>query len=112
MPKPAERAYSRYASDAVTLLGQMIRIRRIEAKTTTTELAERAGVSRTLLHRIERGDPACSVGAMFECAAIVGVDLFAADANALSEQVDEKASRLALLPRSIRKPASVVKDDF
>jgi len=112
MSKPAERAYSRYAQEAVRLLGRLIRIGRIERKITTTDLAARVGISRALLHRIERGDVGCGVGAMFECAAIVGVSLFAADARAVSAQVIDRGERLALLPKSIRNTAKVVRDDF
>lgn len=53
MPKSSPRAYGRYSQQAVELLGQLIRRARIEARLTTQVLAERAGISRGLLHRIE-----------------------------------------------------------
>ena len=61
------------------MLGQLIRLARISHKLTSEELAERAGASRGLLHRIEKGDPGCAIGSVFEVAAIVGVRLFDAD---------------------------------
>ena len=71
MPKPISRAYSRYSRDAAQLLGQMIRLGRMNRKLTLAELAERTGVSRGLIQRIERGDMGCAIGAVFEVAAIV-----------------------------------------
>ncbi len=112
MSKPTQRATSRYALEAARLLGQLIRIGRIERKITTADLAARAGISRALLYRIERGDLGCSVGATFETAAIVGVPLFAPDANAVSAQVTAGGERLSLLPKSVRGTAKVFTDDF
>jgi transcriptional regulator with XRE-family HTH domain len=112
MPKPATRTTSRYSRDAVVLLGQLIRLGRIERKLTLTELAERAGVSRGLLQRIERGDPGCTVGAVFEVAAIVGVTLFDADQNTLATSIASNQKTLALLPQSARVSRKAVKDDF
>ena len=55
MTKPANRSYSRYAQNAAELLGLMIRSARIERAITIAEIAERAGISRGLVHRIEIG---------------------------------------------------------
>jgi DNA-binding XRE family transcriptional regulator len=112
MPKPSERSYSRIASEAILLLGHMIRAGRIERQMTTQNLAERAGISRALLYRIEKGDPACSVGAVFETAAIVGVQLFKPQAATMTGQLDAIGSRLALLPKVVRTKSKAVKDDF
>ena len=43
---------------------------------TTADLASRAGISRALLQRIERGDPGCSIGVVVEVATIGGLSLF------------------------------------
>ncbi len=75
MAKPS-RTYSRQNIEAVELLAEMIRAGRIERKITTRDMATRAGVSRTLLQRIEEGDPSCAIGAVFEVAVIAGVSLF------------------------------------
>jgi DNA-binding XRE family transcriptional regulator len=111
MAKPT-RAYSRYGRDAALLLGQLIRLARIGRKLTHEQLAERAGVSRGLLHRIEKGDPGCAIGAVFEVAAIVGVRLFDADQSALATGIAANTATLALLPQSIRRSSKPVKDDF
>ena len=112
MAKPAQRPYSRYSREAVGLLGQLIRQARIARKLTTIELAERADLSRGLVVRIEKGDPGCSIGAVFEAAAIVGVRLFDADQARMTDMVRTQAAALTLLPRSVRVPKTKVRDDF
>ena len=79
MAKPAHRSYSRYAREAAELLGLMIRSARIERGITVADVAERAGISRGLVHRIEKGEMGSSIGAAFEVAAIVGLRLFEAE---------------------------------
>ena len=112
MAKPSGRSYSRNASEAIALLGQSIRAGRISRKMTGQNLAERAGISRALLYRIERGDPACSIGAVFEAAAIVGVQLFQPDTATLTGQIENMRARLALLPKAVRAKSKARKDDF
>ena len=112
MSKPENRAYSRYSLEALSLLGQMIRAGRIERKITGEELASRAGISRSLLQRIEKGDPGCTIGAVFEAAAIVGVPLFETDRERLSAHRVTTAEILRLLPQMARRPKRAVKDDF
>ena len=111
MTKPETRAYSSYSRDALKLLAQMIRRARIERKLTTQELADRAGISRGLVQRIERGDPGCAIGTVFETAAIVGVRLFDADQPTMAAHLSANNATLALLPKSVRHSGKV-KDDF
>ena len=56
MPKSITRTYSRYSRDAAALLGALIREARNARKLTAQELADRAGISRGLLQRIEKGN--------------------------------------------------------
>lgn len=112
MPKPVNRATSRYAAEAMSYLGQLIRQRRIERKETVAELAERAGISRGLLQRVEKGDPGCSIGAVFEVAALVGIRLFDLDRERLVENNQQLGRILTLLPRVTRPAGKPVKDDF
>jgi transcriptional regulator with XRE-family HTH domain len=112
MSKPATRAYSRYSRDATVLLGQLIRRARIERRITVEELAERAGLSRGLVHRIEQGDLGCTIGAVFEAAAVVGVRLFDADQTGLASQISANTATLTLLPQKVRTSTGPVKDDF
>src|SRR5262245_23310530 len=112
MAKPATRSYSRYSRDATTLLGQLIRRARIERSITVEELAERTGLSRGLVHRIERGDLGCAIGAVFETAAVVGVRLFDADQPALEQHLSANTAALTLLPQTVRTSSRPVRDDF
>ncbi len=99
-----QRPLSPYAADAVALLGQLIRKARIERKLKAVDVTDRAGISRGLLRRIETGDPGCTIGAVFEVSAIVGVRLFDTDQTALSKAVETNREIMALLPKSVRNP--------
>lgn len=70
-------------TEALALLGQMIRAGRIDRKITGEEMASRMGISRSLVQRIEKGDPGCAIGPVFEAAAIAGVPLFESDKERL-----------------------------
>ena len=112
MPKSIIRTYSRYSHDAVALLSALIREARIERKLTAQQVADRAGISRGLLQRIEKGDMKCEIGVVFEVARIVGVDLFEENESRLSEKLDQTKKRLALLPKTAPKNSKPVRDDF
>ena len=109
----SSRTYSRYSREAVAMLGSLIRIHRIEHKFSVQELAERVGVSRDMIQRIEHGDPRCGIGIAMEAAAIVGVRLFDVDSDQkLTMHLEEQKEKLRLLPKAIHKTNTVVKDDF
>lgn len=112
MNKSASRTYSRYSLQALRLLGASLRVARIANKMGTQALAERAGISRDLLHRIEKGDPRCEIGVVFELAAILGVPLFEPEVGALQRRTREVEDRLVLLPKAVHAPRGEVKDDF
>ena len=112
MVKPSGRSYSRYAREAAKLLGLMIRNTRTERGITVADVAERAGVSRGLVHRIEQGEMGSSIGAAFEVAAVIGLRLFEADPTTLTRHLSMERDRLTLLPRSVRTGTTRVKDDF
>lgn len=106
------QSYSRYALEALKLLGASIRAARIERRMTTEELAERVGITRPSLYRIERGDPKSSIGSVFEAAAVVGVPLFEAEPSRLAGDLARVEEKLALLPKMIRAPKVEVDDGF
>ncbi len=112
MPKSVTRTYSRYTKEATKLMGQMIRLGRTERKLTAQDLADRAGISRGMLQRIEKGDPKCEIGVVFELAALVGVKLFDAEASSLAGHIKQAEDKLALLPKAVRKPTKAVDDNF
>ena len=112
LPRSQERSYSRYSLEASRVLGAQIRAKRIERAMTAQELAERAGISRGTLRRVERGDMKCEIGVVFELAAIVGVPLHGSTDYAQLVQHGRRADeRLALLPASVRISREV-HDDF
>ena len=107
-----KRAYARYTLESVALLGKMIRQGRKQRQMTEHELANRLGIARSTLQRVEKGDPKVEIGIMFEAAALVGVKLFDSDekgVTTLSERMDD---RIAVLPKHIYKTGKKVKDEF
>lgn len=112
MAKPSTRIHSRYTLEALGLLGKLIRLARIEKQMTAQDVADRAGISRGLLQRIEKGDPKCEIGAAFEAAAIVGVTLFESDTDSLVVHSKRTNDMLALLPKTVHTGAIVANDDF
>lgn len=112
MAKPAQRSYSRYAREAAELLGLMIHNTRVERSLTVADVAERAGISRGLVHRIETGEMGCSIGAVFELAALVGLRLFEAEPTTLTRHLSLERDKLTLLPQAARSGKTRVKDDF
>ena len=112
MAKNAVQTYSRYSHAAAGLLGKLIREARIGRHVTAEQLAQRMGVSRGLVQRIERGDMGCAIGSVFEAAAILGVPLFTDDRHDMTLLLERTEKTLSLLPRSARRSAREVSDDF
>lgn len=112
MPKPARRPSSRISRNAIVLLGRRIKLARKERKMTAAELAERAQISRGLLQRIEKGDPACQIGAFFEAAAIVGVTVLGVNEAAIAAGIAETERLMALHPKHVHAPKKIIRDDF
>lgn len=95
----------RGAADAAAVLGQQIKAGRVARHWTALELAERIGVDRRTVARIEAGDPAVSIGNAFNAADILGIPLFGAeDRHELARLRREGRERLALLPTRVDKP--------
>jgi len=105
------RTYSPLTIEAARLLGARVRLARRERRWTLQELADRIGVAKATLQKIERGDPTVGLGVAFEAAAIAGVPLFTDDRARLALEASRVADRLAVLPQRVRKPAKV-DDDF
>ena len=112
MRKTRVRTYSPYSRDAVSLLGGLIRSARLVKKMPIQEVADRAGVSRGLLQRIEKGDMKCEIGVVFEIAHLVGIPLFVPDHADLKRQLSYTNEKLALLPKSARARKSNIYDEF
>lgn len=108
------RSYSFLTEEALFLLGKQIRLARKRRRMSEQELASRLGAARSTVQLIEKGAPSVAVGLVFEAATIAGVDLFVPDATTLAPQLERTEDKLALMPRSIRKPAfeADFDDDF
>lgn len=108
-----KRVHSRYTREAGVLIGKLIRLGRKERGWNEHELAERAGIARATLQKIEKGDLSVALGLVFEVAALVGVRLFDDDSASLATHISQTNDKLALLPGAMHKPRKVrVDDDF
>lgn len=113
MRSKKERAYSNHTSEAAILLGKHVQLGRKERNLSEVDLANRAGISRTTLQKIEKGDLKCELGLYFEVATIVGVPLFNSENKSkLAAGLDQINNKIALLPKSIRKKKIAVDDAF
>ena len=112
MPASKKRSYARYTIAAVELLGTLVQLERKSRRITAQEIADRLGIDRSTLQRLERGDPKVELGLAFEACAILGIPLFEEDAQGLTGRLDEAGKRLALLPSRVRPKRLSVSDDF
>ena len=104
--------HSTQTRDAVRVLAQQIVAARRGRRRTAADVAERAGISRTTLAKIEHGDPSVAIGTVFEVATLLGVSLFASDRAELASLVARGEERLALLPDRVREPDVEIDDEF
>jgi transcriptional regulator with XRE-family HTH domain len=107
-----QRTYSKYAQEAARLLGKQIKLARKQRKWSEKNLADRAGISRATLQKIENGEMTCAIGLVFEAAALVGLNLFEQDKIPLSISIENVSNKIALLPRRIKSKTKAVDDDF
>ena len=106
------RTYSPEAVEAARLLGERIRLARIERRWTLEELAERVGINHVTMRKVERGDMSVGMGPAFEAAVLVGVVLFHADPERRRLDATDVEARLSLLPKYARRPAQKLTNDF
>ena len=106
------RTYSKYAQEAAILLGKQIKLGRKQRNWSEQNLAERAGLSRATLQKIENGEMSCAIGLVFEVAVLVGVKLFEPDKLPLSKHIEQTRDKIALLPKRILEKNIELDDDF
>lgn len=87
MPAAAPYTPENVAAD-LAALGETIRHQRKVLGVTAQTVAQAAGISRVTLHRIEKGEPAVTIGAYLNAAAAVGLHFYASRSN---EQIDALA---------------------
>ncbi len=107
-----KRTYSQYAQDAAVLMGEQIKLARKQRKWSEQNLADRAGITRATLQKIENGEMSCAVGSVFELATLVGVQLFEQDGAPLAKHIEQTRDKIALLPKRIVASKKAVRDDF
>lgn len=98
-------SYLPVSMEAARLLGAQIRMARARRHWSLSDLAERTGVTKETVLKIERGDPTVGLGLAFDAAVVSGVPIFVEDRPRLSFEVDRATESLALLPKRIRSSA-------
>lgn len=112
MTRRVVRAYSRRTEAALALLAKQIRAARTVRRFTQAELAERVGVARSTIQRVEQGDPRVEIGVFLEAAVIAGVELFGEEGPS-ARRLARMDDRLALLPKAVHEaPMPDGFDDF
>lgn len=104
MPRTYHRQFP--AADRQTrLLGERLRLARIRRSLSTVVFAERMGVSRMTLSRLEKGDPNIALGTYLRALRILGLerdlDLLAKD-----DQLGRKLQDLQIETRRPRRRAT------
>lgn len=94
-------------------LGERLKLARLRRKLSNAVVAQRAGISRTSLYKVEAGDPGATLGTYLRVLAVLGLE---EDINVLAadDKVGRKLQDLALAPvptsqrrRSIAPKANV-----
>ena len=86
-------------------LGQRLRLARLRRSLSTVLFAERMGVSRDTLNRLEKGDPAIALGTYARALRVLGLDADL-DAVARDDELGRKLQDLELPARRTRKPSA------
>lgn len=81
-------------------LGERLRLARMRRKLSNCLVAQRAGISRTSVYKVEAGDPGATLGTYMRVMAVLGLE---ADVNALA--ADDKVGR-KLQDLALEAPAS------
>jgi transcriptional regulator with XRE-family HTH domain len=102
--------FSASTRDVGRLLGQQVRLGRLQRRWTVSDLASRVGVSEVTMAKVERGDLSVALGTALEAAGLVGVALYEGPQRRAVE-ARRVSDVLALLPAAAR-PRRSVDDDF
>jgi transcriptional regulator with XRE-family HTH domain len=85
--------------------GQRLKAARLRRRLTTVLFAERMGISRDTLNRLEKGDATIALGTYLRALRILGLDKDL-DAVARDDDLGRKLQDLNLLARKPRQPHS------
>jgi transcriptional regulator with XRE-family HTH domain len=89
------------ASEALSAIGTAVRRRRKDLGISAVAVAEAAGISRVTLHRIEKAEPAVTMGAYLRVMVALGLQV-AVRPKEEAAAVRREASRRGWLPASVR----------
>ncbi|MDO4681658.1 MAG: helix-turn-helix transcriptional regulator [Lautropia sp.] len=101
MPKSTLSAFPS-ALKQLAALGERLRLARLRRKLGSGQFAERVGVSRETLRRMEKGDPTIAIGTWVRALRVLGLEADL-DAVAADDELGRKLQDLDLLPVP-RKP--------
>jgi transcriptional regulator with XRE-family HTH domain len=73
MSKQTMPTFPRYRRTAETL-GERLRLARLRRRYSETEMAERVGVSRMTIYKLERGDLSVGLGILVRALGVLGLD--------------------------------------
>lgn len=108
-----EFVVSPVARDALVVLGQRVKIARIERSWTVADVASRSLTSTPTIRNIEAGEPGTAIGTVFQVAYLVGVPLFGIEDPAEIARLRRQGEdTLALLPARVRSRDVEIDDDF
>lgn len=81
----------------LSYLGERLKLARMRRKLSNAVVAQRAGISRSSLYKVEAGDPGATLGTYLRVLAVLGLE---GDINALAadDKVGRKLQDLALEP--------------
>lgn len=99
--------------DALIVLGQRVRVARVERAWTLADVASRSLTSIPTVRNVEAGAPGTAVGTVFNIAHLLGVPLFGIEDPAELARLRRMGEDvLALLPARVRPSAGHLDDDF
>src|SRR5690606_26615165 len=89
-------------------LGERLRLARKRRKLSNAVVAQRAGISRTTLYKVEAGDPGATLGSYVRVLAVLGLE---GDLNQLGadDRIGRKLQDLELEPATKRRTATRAK---
>jgi len=89
----------------LSALGERLRLARKRRKLSNAVVAQRAGISRTTLYKVEAGDPGATLGSYVRVLAVLGLE---GDLNQLGadDRVGRKLQDLELEPGPKRRTAT------
>lgn len=85
----------------VTQLGVRLKLARLRRKLSSAVVAQRSGISRSSLYKVEAGDPGATMGTYLRVMAVLGLE---ADINVLA--ADDKVGR-KLQDLALEEPAAL-----